>query len=108
MFLAAHQNPYTAAIQNVSFLVQLPTLHCFRAYLGSGPPATKTLVHGLLISLTYGIQALQIHGLVFTNLGYLAGNNEYISYFLKMIYMIVLNEIMNISYMYDYFLFTRK
>ena len=73
MLSSAQQNPYTAAIQNVSFLVQLPTLHCFRAFLESGPSATKTVVHGLLISLTYSIQALQIYYIGLTNLGYLTG-----------------------------------
>ena len=74
MLSSAQQNPYTAAIQNVSFLIQLPTLHCFRAYLESGPPATKTVVHSLLTSLTYIIQAQQIHSITLTNLGYLTGN----------------------------------
>ena len=73
MLSAAQQNPYSAAIQNVSFLVQLPTLHCIRAFLRSGPPATKTVVHGLLVSLTYSIQAMQIHLFGLTNLGYLTG-----------------------------------
>ena len=74
MVSAAQQNPYTAAIQNVSFLIQLPTLHCFRAYLESGPPATKTVTHGLLMSLTYIIQSQQIYSIALTNLGYLTGN----------------------------------
>ena len=50
------QNVYTKVCQYITFLLSFLQFHFFRKFLASGPPASKTVIHGLLISFTYVIQ----------------------------------------------------
>ena len=63
-------NAYTIILENCSFILSFLQFHFFRAYLRSGPPSTKTVVHGLLITFTYLFQASEIYGYMLSTLGY--------------------------------------
>ena len=66
----ADHNSYSVFIQNITFILSFPQFHFFRAYLESGPPAAKTVVHGLMTALTYVIQSLVIVLYLLTAFGY--------------------------------------
>ena len=60
------QNAYTKVCQYITFLLSFLQFHYFRKFLSSGPPASKTLIHGLLISFTYLIQTYITYMFVLT------------------------------------------
>ena len=70
MFVPTPPNTYTIIIENISFILSFLQFHFFRAYLRSGPPCTKTVVHGLLLTFTYLFQASEIYGYLMSTLGY--------------------------------------
>ena len=43
-------------VQNLTFLISFHQFYYFRAYIASGPPTNKTVVHGMVTSLTYLVQ----------------------------------------------------
>ena len=47
--------------QQLTFFLSFPQFHFFRAYVASGPSANKTVVHSLVIVLTYLIQLMLCH-----------------------------------------------
>ena len=50
---------YFILVNNVAFFFSLPLFHLFREFIASGPPASKTVIHGLVTSFTYCFQLLQ-------------------------------------------------
>ena len=63
-FLSMHLNLSSMAqgsvintlVQNLTFLISFHQFYFFRAYIASGPPISKTVVHGMVTSLTYLVQ----------------------------------------------------
>ena len=53
---APAQGVYLSVIETVALLLSFPQFWLFRAYISSGPPASKTVLHALLVPLTYGYQ----------------------------------------------------
>ena len=47
--------------QTVTFFLSFLQFYFFRAYTASGQAQTKTVLHGLIISLTYAFQGLLVH-----------------------------------------------
>ena len=65
-----HQNIYSTIIKNITYLLTFPQFYLFRAYLASGPPAAKTVFHGLLTSFTYVLQLVAGYVFIITTFGY--------------------------------------
>ena len=51
-------NAYFILVNNIAFFFSFPLFHLFREFIASGPPASKTVIHGLVTSFTY---CLQLH-----------------------------------------------
>ena len=69
---------YWIIIQNISFLLSFPQLCFFRAYLASGPPAAKTLLHSLVNTFTYIFQGMLVYLYVMHMFGYFGPAESFI------------------------------
>ena len=69
---------YSIILQNISFLLSFPQLSFFRAYLASGPPAAKTLLHSLVNTFTYIFQVMLVYLYVMHMFGYFGPAESFI------------------------------
>ena len=59
---------YIIVIEAVALVRSFPQCWLFRAYINSGPPTSKTVLHALLVPLTYSYQlVIGIDKLFFLN-----------------------------------------
>ena len=53
---APKQGVYLSLVEAVALLLSFPQFWLFRAYINSGPPSSKTVLHALLVPFTYSYQ----------------------------------------------------
>ena len=60
---------YSVLVQSITYLLSFPQFHFIRAFIQSGSPASKTVIHGLVTTCTYYTQLFITNGFLLVLFG---------------------------------------